>query len=264
MYLKLLEIIPDWVMYLIFPVIAWTVLALLTFLFRKVAILLCIEDHDSDVVDTATQNAMSGAYVMLAFSLILVVGSSDNFENDSVKEATQIESLGRLLQLDGSPQSEQIQAKLRTYADSVVNDEWHLLEQGKGSPKTQAYLQDVFKSLETLQPQTPRQTALFVEIMRKSDEIAASRDIRVTNSGNSLPLLYWIVSYLSLLGVLIIAALRMLSAGPIRILALCTQVGMISLLFAAVMIIDHPFVGDTKLTADNIIRSIASLHWRGH
>ncbi len=251
--------LPEWLIFLIFPSGALLCIALLVSVFRKISGKLKLDDYDGDILDTATQNTLSGAFVVLGFSLVLVMGTTDRFESDVTTEATRIVSMDRLLVLEGSPQATALRGGLKQYSDSVVTDEWPMLSSGRGSKKTAGLLQDLFKELEQLKPQDPRQVSLYGDIVRKSDEIYHSRATRILNSRSSLPTLFWIVNYLSLAGVIIIASLRLMQPTSMRILALCTQIVLISVLFSAVLIIDHPFMGGTNISPDPIAKALVTL-----
>lgn len=257
-HLKLFEIMPEWVVLWVFPIITLSVMAALSLVFRKFITTERLYDNDTDVVDTATQNTLSAAYVILGFTLVLVMGSADTYETNVMNEGTNIESLDRTLVLDGSPQALAMRKDLIQYSTSIVNDEWQQLRAG-GNPNTEKLMQKFSKNLIQFKPETEQQKALYTEIVRKTDQVILSREIRLQNASGGLPTLFWTISYLYLFGVAIICALRLSHATPMRFIALSTQVTMLSLIFSAVMIIDHPFSGQTKVSAAPIIQAIKSM-----
>ena len=257
-HLKLFEIMPEWVVLWVFPIITLSVMAALSLVFRKFITTERLYDNDTDVVDTATQNTLSAAYVILGFTLVLVMGSADTYETNVMNEGTNIESLDRTLVLDGSPQALAMRKDLIQYSTSIVNDEWQQLSAG-GNPNTEKLMQKFSKNLIQFKPETEQQKALYTEIVRKTDQVILSREIRLQNASGGLPTLFWTISYLYLFGVAIICALRLSHATPMRFIALSTQVTMLSLIFSAVMIIDHPFSGQTKVSAAPIIQAIKSM-----
>ncbi len=259
MFNSMMAALPEWLILLLFPTGSLLCIAVLSSLLRLVSDKLKLGDYDGDILDTATQNTLSGAFVVLGFSLVLVMGTNDRFESDVTTEATRIVSMDRLLILEGSPQAGVLRTQLKAYSNSVVSDEWPALASGRGSKQTGNYLQALFNGLEQLQPQGARGTALFGEIVKKTQEIFHSRETRILNSRSSLPSLFWIVNYLSLAGVIIIASLRLLQPTTMRVLALATQIVLISLLFSAVLIIDHPFVGETNISPDPIVKAVMTM-----
>jgi hypothetical protein len=248
--------LPNWVNFIAFPVLSWIALAVVRFLLHKYRKVLRIEDVDYDVVDSATQNIMSGAYVVMGFVLVLVMATASDVDGNVAKEASQIVSLDGMLGMDASSAARSAQGALREYASSVVNDEWKCLRQGTGSEVTGASQAKLLKALASLEPASRRQVALYSEIIRKGDEIAQARDVRIENSQSRLPALFWQVSFLSLFGVIVNGALRLMEPTSVRIIAIGTQIGMISLLFTAVMILDLPHLGATKTSPEPIVKAI--------
>ena len=212
--------------------------------------------YDADILDTATQNSLGGAYVILGFSLVMVMGSIDKLGADVTMEATRIESLDRLLVLEGSDEALKMRATLQSYTESVIRDEWPALRHQKGSPKTWTLLQDVFWEAGAIKADTHRQSVLFTEILRKTEEVVQSRQQRIMQSGGSLPTLFWILCYCGFAGVIVIAALRLLDSTPVRAVALATQLAVLAVLFSAVLIIDHPFLGDEAVNPGPIIKAL--------
>jgi len=257
-HLKLFEILPEWVVLWAYPLVTLSVMAGLSFIFRNFITTEHLYDNDTDVVDTATQNTLSAAYVILGFTLVLVMGSADTYETNAMNEGTNIESLDRTLILDGSPAAKSMRKDLMQYSISIVNDEWPKLSGGE-DPTTEKLLHKFSNNLILFKPETEQQKALYSEIVRKTDQVILSREIRLLNALGGLPTLFWTISYLYLFGVAIICALRLSHATPMRIIALSTQVTMLSLIFSAVMIIDHPYAGKTKVSTEPITQAIKSM-----
>jgi hypothetical protein len=67
-HLKLFEIMPEWVVLWIYPLATLIIMAFLSLIFRKFMTTELLYDNDTDVVDTATQNTLSAAYVIMGFT----------------------------------------------------------------------------------------------------------------------------------------------------------------------------------------------------
>lgn len=260
-HLQLFELFPEWVVLWIYPVVTLGVMAVLSIVFRRLLISEKLYDDDTDVVDTATQNTLSAAYVIMGFTLVIVMGTVDTYENNVVTEGTNIESLDRLLILDASPEAAAMRKDLLKYAKSIVNDEWPNISNG-GTEVTNQMMQQLSNHLNLLSPETAKQRILYTDIVRKTDQVIHARELRLLNASGGLPVLFWTLSYLYLFGVAIICALRLSHATPMRIIALSTQLTMLSLIFSAVMIIDHPFRGETKISPEPISQAIQMMSKR--
>lgn len=103
---------------------------------------------------------------------------------------------------------------------------------------------------------------LLQNIVRTWDQIAQSRNLRIMNSQSHTPNLFWQLSYLTVLGAITIAALRLLKPSSIRIIALAVQLAMISWLFATVMILDLPYLGQEKISPAAFDRAVRLMESR--
>ncbi len=254
--------LPEWHIYYLFPIGSLIILALLSLFFRYFNITKNPDDYDADVLDTATQNSLSATFVILGFTLVLVMGTSDTIDNNLVVEASRIESLDRLLYIEGSPESKKMRQDLKKYTQSIIDDEWPLLAKGAGSPKTREHLNVLLNDVHKLRPTDLKSVMLFSAITTKADEIALSRETRILASKNSLPPLFWNISFALLFGVLIIASLRLSKTTPLRAIALSVQIVMLSLIYVNVMILDLPYKGDTRANPQVIIKTIHSMDLR--
>ena len=243
---EFLEGLPNWILFILFPAVSLLVLAVLTLLLRASSEIIGLHDFDSDILDTATQNVMSGAYVVLGFVLVLVMATANDIDNNVSKEASQIESLDRLLIMEASPAAMSARQTLHLYTKSIVTDEWSRLAGGPRSPNPRRYADQLFENLRAIESGSPRQAALFMDIIRSGDAIAQYRNLRIMSSHSRLPALFWQLSYLSFFGVIVIAALRLMKPSNIRIIALSVQIAMISWLLATIMILDLPYLGVVK------------------
>ena len=259
MFNNLFDYLPEWQIFLLFPAVSLTILAVVTFVFKKLSTSVLSLDYDTDVTDTATQNTLSAAFVILSFSFVMVMGNSDRFENDVTIEATRITSLDRLLMIDDIPQAAAIKNKLIAYTQSIIQNDWKTLVVGRGSPITEALLKDLYLEVKKIPASTPRQVAIFIAIVKKTDDIFLSREVRIMNSNSHLPGLFWFVNFLCLMAVITIAAIRLLQPTTTRLIVLATQVIMLNFLFSAVLIVDSPFKGDTRIGAGPLIRAVSKM-----
>jgi hypothetical protein len=87
-----------------------------------------------------------------------------------------------------------IRALSRQYTDSVINDEWPLIDEGQSSPKTQEIMNDLFAAALSVNPTNAREQAIFRTFLDGINRLAGYRRIRigtVKNSGIDLSL--WII-----------------------------------------------------------------------
>lgn len=259
MVFTLLKSLSDTQVLFLFPVAACFLMLLLSVVFRRFRRHLGLQDYDSDVVDTATQNTMSGAYVVLGFVLVLAMTTVSDLDSNVSEEAASIKSLERLLVLEGSTAALETRQHLIAYTESVLADEWPELKDGHGSTKTSLAIRNVFLSLNALDPKTPKDKVLYEKILDAADKTAELRNSRIYSVQSNLPGTFYLVSLISLLGVTIICALRLIEATPMRFISLTVQVTMLTLMFSAIVIIDLPYLGDTVTSPDTIEMALDSM-----
>lgn len=259
MYFTFLKTLSDAQVLILFPAIACGALLLLTYSFRRFRKLFGLNEYDQDVVDTATQNTMSGAYVVLGFVLVLAMTTVSDLDSNVSQEATAIKSVERLLVLEGSTSAIAARQQLITYTQSILQDEWPELKHGHGSTVTSAALKDFFMSLDKINPRSPKDTVLYAKILDAAGKSAELRNSRIYSIQSNLPGTFYLVSLVSLLGVTIICALRLLEATPMRCISLFVQIIMLTLMFSAIVIIDLPYLGDTVTSPGAIELAIESM-----
>ncbi len=259
MYFSFLKTLSDSQVLLLFPAIACVVLLLLSFLFRHFRKPLGLKAYDADVLDTATQNTMSGAYVVLGFVLVLAMTTVSDLDSNVSQEATAIKGVERLLVLEGSTSALNSRQQLITYTQSILTDEWPELKDGHGSTVTSAALNDFFMSLDKINPSSPKDTVLYAKILDAAGKTAELRNSRIYSIQSNLPGTFYLVSLVSLLGVMIICALRLVEATPMRCISLFVQIIMLTLMFSAIVIIDLPYLGDTVTSPDAIEMALDSI-----
>jgi hypothetical protein len=176
------------------------------------------------------------------------------------QEAGRINNLDRLLTRFGDPSIAPIRIELFEYMNSIVNDEWALLQKGEGSSKTHMLWRGISRQLMSIEPQTNRQTAMYTDIIKKSEEVAESREARIERSNIRLPGLFWIVILICMFALMGINTLFLPSDSfflGLKILPI-TMGALISLL----VITDQPFKGQNAVQPDAFYKIIESIKTR--
>ena len=214
---------------------------------------------DLEIIDTATQNAMSGAYVVLGFVLVLAMTTVTDLDNNVSQEATAIKSLERLLVLDGSAPALESRAKLIKYTKSIIDDEWPVLVEGHGSPVTSLALNDFYMSLSSIAPRDDKDEIVFSKVLELSDRVAELRNTRNYSIESNLPDTFYLVSILAIAGAVVICALRLVKASVTGGIVLAIQVALLTLMFSAILIVDLPYLGDTATSFEPISKAMESM-----
>lgn len=226
--------------------------------------------HHSDIFTPNQQSIKLGQALFspIASSTGLLIGFLLNqaqtgyreVENIVSIEAGRINNLDRLLLRFGSDQALDIRVKLMAYIESIINDEWRDLQNGKGSETTHMIWRSISQDVFKLDPITPKQLSLYGDIIEKQEEIAESREMRIDRSAKCLPRLFWIVIFILLGSLMAVNTLFLpdeqfafgLTILPIAFGAL------ISLL----VITDKPFKGQNGIRPEALIKIMASIKTR--
>lgn len=259
MFATYFEYFSDHFLLFLFPLLACGLLLLLTFIFRNFRTHLGLMDYDPDILDTATQNTMSGAYVVLGFVLVLAMTTVSDLENGVSKEATAIKSLERMLVLEGSESALKSREYLLTYTKSILDDEWPKLKFGNGSEKTSVALRNLFNGLDNIWSGGLKDGVIYSKILDQAESVAEIRNNRIFSIQSNLPDTFYIVGLVSLLGVILICSFRLIEATRMRVITLLIQVVMLTMMFSAVVIIDSPYLGDTVTSSEAIEKAYESM-----
>ena len=260
---SLLLMLKDWQILLLIPALSLLGLFAASRLIRFLERHHVPFDYDPDAIDTATGNTISGAFVILSFSFVLVMGNADRFDGDASREASQIHVLDRMLSLDPSTNALALRHDFLDYTESVAREEWPILgndlNPGRGNPATAASLDRFLDGIKKLQDGDGAKSQLFLAIVRQSGDVIESRDLRLLNAATHLPSLFWIVNIVSLLVVIIVGALRLTQPSLSRTIVVTVQIIIINMLFSAVLILDNPFKGQTRIMTQPLERVILKI-----
>ena len=183
--------------------------------------------------------------LIIAFSLVQAVSTFKQVEHIVRQESVRINNLDRLLVRYGNPELETVRDALRKYAQSIVTDEWPEMDGGHMSPKTDALFKPVSKGVISIKPTTPREVALYNEMLKIADSLADSRSDRLDAAEFAIPPILWlmVIALMLLKTVLSAFAERSLSAN----IVLSVQMAAFSSLLCLTFTFDEPLKGEAGI-----------------
>ena len=168
----------------------------------------------SQATDTIHQGIAMVYGVAVGFAILLVWQQLDEAEATAQREASNVESLYRIAeQLPGS-ERDQVQGLSRSYARVVAEKEWPLLASGQASSQAQGAADDLRGSIQSFEPQTMGEQALYAQMLTKIDELYENRELRLLQSHEGVPPLVWTV--LVITGVVTVAFTYLLETESLR------------------------------------------------
>jgi len=188
--------------------------------------------------------------VLLAFVVVVVWNQFEDAKSTVEKEANQLHDLSRIAQGFSNPTQQQILNGLRVYAQSVVDDEWNTMSEGKSSPKTQAAVESLWQIYREVEPQTNRENALYSESLDRLSDVSDSRRLRIFASRDDIPMIIRILLWAG--GVITIAFTYFFGVKSIRSQALMTMAlsGEIAFILFLVVALDNPFHGYLRVSPE--------------
>ncbi len=186
--------------------------------------------------------------VMLAFVVIAVWEEYRDTETAVRDEAKAVVNLHRVAHgLPGGSGAE-IHKRLLAYVASVREHEWPSMADGKPSKVVGESIEQLTHVLLNVQPQTPKEVALYQDALRLLAVITSNRNERLDSSTGSVTDMLWFVlimgglitlGYPAFFGSTNLAAQILMTAALAALVAL-------SLLLA--LAFDYPFTGDDRIT----------------
>lgn len=182
--------------------------------------------------------------VLLAFVAIMVWGQYNDAISNSVVEASQALTLYRDLNLYPDPkQTAVVKQALVAYLNSVIHEEYPALAQGRFSRPTEQAINRLWLAVHSFHPRDAYQEAVFRNILRDLDKLAALRTSRLAAAQINLPNIVWSVLIIGAGLTLVFASLF----GTEKFWAHLLLVVLLAVLMASTLFLilemDDPFMG---------------------
>ena len=183
--------------------------------------------------------------VLLAFLVVVQWNKYTDASNLVTTEANLLGDISRMAESLPPDQRQQVLTELRDYAQLVSDDEWPALAKGNASDKTTDTLNKLWKSYVIDQkPQTPIDTALYTESLRRLNDLSDTRRLRINASQDTVPAMMWILLIgggITTVAFTYFFGVSNLRAQSLMVTALTGEIAFILLLL---VVLDNPFRGD--------------------
>ncbi|MBS7790230.1 DUF4239 domain-containing protein [Roseococcus sp. SDR] len=257
--LDLAHAVPNWVVFV-------TVTAVLIGLGLTLPLLArALRGQDTDdAANRFTLDGIRGVSTMLAlilgFSLNQVLVNFREASELVTREASVVNQLDRGLLRLGVPEFEQLRPVLLEYVRVTVTEEWPLMARGQRSEAAQQLFNQLQMVVRTTDVGSPRQQALYTEILRMLEQQSDVREARFQATRERLPELFW---YAILMPCLLLLWMHALTDTQLytRVVKVA-MMGTLGTLIALVMVLDRPFRGETSVTPYALERAIERMQAR--
>ena len=188
--------------------------------------------------------------VIIGFSAYLVLNKYTTSQATVANEAGDVRALYYLAAQFPEPQREQIQDLAAYYTRAVVDEEWLLMAKGQPSPRAAALNQEITKNVNSFEPSTSPEQALYSQALERTHELDQNRTLRLLYASRGLPPILWIV--LAILAVMIIVFTYFLGmeSSLLHVLAVAALTAGLTLTMFTTIALDQPFGGDLRVSPE--------------
>lgn len=197
--------------------------------------------------------------MMVGFSAYLVLNKYTVSQNNTANEASSVVEIHRLAEQFPEPLGGQIQDLATSYTQAVVDEEWPLMSDGQTSSRAEALVDELARSIQSFEPNTSAEQALFSQALERVHELYQDRAVRTLDVREGLPPILWVV--LVALGIAIVLFTYFLGMenAYLHTLAVAALTAGIAFVILTMATLDNPFGGDLRVGPDAFESALATI-----
>jgi Protein of unknown function (DUF4239) len=186
--------------------------------------------------------------VLLGLVVIAVWGSFEAARNTAASEANELGEIFWLADRLPASKGEQIQSLARSYAEVVVEEEWPMMERGRGSsPRAWALVDDLRRAVQGYEPRTIGEQVLYQEAMERVHDFADARGMRLEEAQEGIPTILWIVLVIGGISTVGFTYLFGMENTWAHRLMVATLAMVLALVLFTVGAMEYPFSGGARI-----------------
>jgi hypothetical protein len=135
----------------------------------------------------------AGFSVLLGFVVFLAFESYDQSRSGAEEEALVLSQQVETAQFLGAPVADELTSELVCYGRSVIHTEWPRAESGSLGDEINPWGVELFRTLQTVQPQTPSQETAYGKWLDQTSDREAARIDRIHGAVGVIPTPLWVV-----------------------------------------------------------------------
>lgn len=204
----------------------------------------------NDVVGPSVEVLGTTYAVILAFMLSGVWSNFRSAEGNAEQESNSLVNLYRITRALPQKDCDHIQQLVRDYAFVIMNEEWAAMRKGTISPKSHDIVEQIWKTLAQIQPQTPAQQLSLDHALAEMSTFTSYRRLRQVQARSQLPAMLWAVLIVGAIVTVGSACLFGVDDLKIHMVQIFFLSFMISLVLIAIANIDQPFRGPVHVSSE--------------
>jgi hypothetical protein len=194
--------------------------------------------------------------VLLAFIVITVWQRYEGLTSTVELEAANVLELFRDTREYPPELHESLAAALHAYVTAVIGDEWDAMSRGAESATAQTAFEHLWHTYRQLPVHDDRELAAQIETMRRMNDLAANRHLRLLRSRSKIPPVLW----LGLLGGALLTMVFSYFFGArstaLQIFLTAGFAATVSLFIFVIVILDAPFAGANPVSREPFRRAL--------
>jgi hypothetical protein len=188
--------------------------------------------------------------VIIGFSAYLVLNKYTTSQTTVVNEASDVRALYYLAGQFPQAQRDQIQDLATSYAGAVVDEEWPLMEQGQASPRAAELNQQITKSVNSFEPSTSPEQALYSQALQRDHELNQNRAIRLLYASKGLPPILWFVLGVLAAMIIVFSYFVGMENARLHVWAVGALTACLAFTMFTTVTLDRPFGGELRVTPE--------------
>lgn len=185
----------------------------------------------------------TGFAVLLGFVVFLAFASYDAARSGAEQEALIVSQQVETAQFFEAPANRELTAELVCYARSVAGVQWGRMEAGTLGEDLNPWAGEMFRTLQTVDPQTPTEQSAFDTWLSQREAREAARNDRIHGAVGVIPTPLWIVLFFTS-GLIFAYMLFFADTGEraiVQALLMGTVVAVITSMLLLLTLLDDPF-----------------------
>ena len=188
--------------------------------------------------------------VLLAFVVIVVWQQFEATREAAQVEANELAAVYLLANRFPEPERVRVQELARSYARTVVEDEWPMMAEGEASPKAWALLDELRLTVQSMDPGTGAEQVLFDQGLTRVHEISDARRTRLLDANEDIPSILWAVLVVGGIITVTFTYLFGLKSNWAHALMVAALAMVVAGMLFTIVSLDHPFAGGTYIPPD--------------
>lgn len=199
--------------------------------------------HDGDRAAGVFGVLATGFAVLLGFVVFLAFTSYDAARAGAEVEALTVAQQVETAQFFAPEVAGELTGELVCYARSVAGVQWERMESGALGEQVNAWGSELFRTLRTVEPQTPTEQSAYDKWMDQTTAREDARNDRIHGAVGVIPTPLWVVLFFSA-GLIFVFMLFFADSGEravVQALLIGTVVAVITSMLLLLNFLDNPF-----------------------